>query len=200
MQRLHIVGAWDRQFHDKSFIQHLRIVGVWACNFKKSNQASQVYSYISVGCCIRLEQQCFILRRQVFFHVSVGCCICQLEIKSHFKQTIQNFTSQQNQKQNVIHLSVDCWIQASASEETAAIFGWRLVYKCHFKSWTQPTRVKLRFHIGSACQVSQLTQVNLCFSVSSACQVSLTRARLRFLTDSACQVTIWSSTSSLLLS
>jgi hypothetical protein len=44
-----------------------------------------------------------------------------LEIKSRFKQTIQNITSRQNQKQNAIHLSVDCWIQASASEETAAI-------------------------------------------------------------------------------
>jgi hypothetical protein len=46
-----------------------------------------------------------------------------LEIKNHFKQTIQNLMSQQNQKQNAIHLSVDCWTQASASEETAAIFG-----------------------------------------------------------------------------
>ena len=75
IQRLHIVGVWDRHFHDKSFMQHLCIVGVWACNFKKSNQARQVYSYISVGCCIRLEQQCFILRRPYFswlLHLSIG--------------------------------------------------------------------------------------------------------------------------------
>ncbi len=65
------------------------------------------------------EQQCFILRRQASFHISVGCCISRLDIKRHFKQTIQNLTSQQNQKQNAIHLSVDCWMQASASEETA---------------------------------------------------------------------------------
>ncbi len=109
MQRLHIVGTWDRHFHNKSLMQHLRIVGVWACNFKKSNQARKVYSYILVGCCVRLEQQCFILRRRVFFHISVGCCICQLEIKSRFRQTIQNLTSPQNQKQNAIHLSADCW-------------------------------------------------------------------------------------------
>jgi hypothetical protein len=43
--------------------------------------------------------------------------------KAISNQTIQNLMSRQNQKQNVIHLSVDCWIQASASEETAAIFG-----------------------------------------------------------------------------
>jgi len=94
----------------------------------------------------------------------------------------------QNQEQNAIHLSVDCWIQAIASEDTAEIFGWRLVYKCHFKSWTQPTWVKLRFPIGSACQVSQLPRVKLRFPVSSACQVSLTRVRLCFLIGSACQV------------
>ena len=27
------------------------------------------------GCCICLEQQCFIVRRQVFFHIQVSCCI-----------------------------------------------------------------------------------------------------------------------------
>jgi len=55
-----------------------------------------------LGCCIRLEQQCFILQQQVFFLISVGCCICQLEIKSCFRQTIQNLTSRQNQIQNAI--------------------------------------------------------------------------------------------------
>jgi hypothetical protein len=78
------------------------------------------------------------------------------------KQTIQNLTSRQNQKQNAIHLSVDCWIQEIASDETTAIFGRRLVIKCYFKSWNQSTRVKLRVTIGSACHVSQLTRVRLC--------------------------------------
>jgi hypothetical protein len=78
-------------------------------------------------------------QRQAFFHISVGCCIYQLDIKSHFKQTIQNLTSRQNQKQNAIHLSLDCWIQASASEDTAASFGRRLVIKYHFRAWAQLT-------------------------------------------------------------
>ncbi len=47
----------------------------------------------SVGCCVRLEQQCFVLWQQAFFHISIGCCICRLEIKSRFKQTIQNLKS-----------------------------------------------------------------------------------------------------------
>ena len=41
----------------------------------KSNQSRQVFCHAQVGCCIRLEQQCFILWRQAFFHISVGCCI-----------------------------------------------------------------------------------------------------------------------------
>ena len=51
----------------------------------KSNQSRQVFCHAQVGCCIRLEQQCFILRRQAFFHISVGCCICRLELNKLFQ-------------------------------------------------------------------------------------------------------------------
>jgi hypothetical protein len=74
MQRLHIVGAWALHFHDKSFMQHLRIVGVCARNVNKSIQSRQIFCHVQVGCCIRLEQQCLILQWQVFCHVQVGCC------------------------------------------------------------------------------------------------------------------------------
>ncbi len=43
----------------------------------KSNQARQVFSHISVGCCIPLEQQCLILWWQVFYYIQAGCCIHQ---------------------------------------------------------------------------------------------------------------------------
>jgi hypothetical protein len=36
-----------------------------------------------------------------------------LDIKSRFKQAIQNLTSQKNQKQNAIHIQVDFWIQTT---------------------------------------------------------------------------------------
>jgi hypothetical protein len=43
-----------------------------------------------------------------------------LDIKSHFKQTIQNLTYQKNQKQNATHIQVDFWIQKTVPEPIEA--------------------------------------------------------------------------------
>jgi hypothetical protein len=75
---------------------------------------------------------------------------------SRLKQNTQRFIFQ---RQAFFHISVGCCIC-------------RFETKSHFKSWIQPTRVKLRFPIGSVCQVSQLTRVKLCFPNGSACSMS----------------------------
>ncbi len=56
------------------------------------------------------------------------------------------------------------------------------------KSSITSTQGKLRFPIGSTCQVSQLTRVKLCFPIVSTWQVSqFTPVKLRFPIGSACQ-------------
>ncbi len=62
----------------------------WANRILLSDQKRQVYSHISVGCCIRLKQQCLILLWQVFFLISVGCCIRR---KWMFKRLINEDSS-----------------------------------------------------------------------------------------------------------
>ncbi len=169
-------GKSSSIFNTKSFTPCLWFVGIWASNFNKTNQFSKdsIESHSGDATLSWLKQntQRFILQQQVLFNISVGCCIYQLVIKSLFKQTIQNLTSWRNQKQNAIHLSVNCWIQANASDKTAASSGRRLVSKCHFRAWAQLTWVKLRFPIGNVFQVSQITWDKLHFPIGSACQVS----------------------------
>ncbi len=92
---------------------------------------------------------------------------------SQLKQNTQRFIFQ---RQAFFHISDGCCIC-------------RLETKSHFKSWIQPTRVKLRFPIGSVCQVSQLTQVKLCFPNGSACSMSqIKEDNLRLPFGSACQM------------
>ncbi len=77
-------------------------------------------------------------------------------------------------RQAFFHTSVGCCIC-------------RLEIKSHFKSLIQPTRVELRFPIGSVCQLSQLTRVKLCFSIGSACSMSqMTRGKLCIPFGSTC--------------
>jgi hypothetical protein len=55
-----------------------------------------------------------------------------LDIKSRFKQTIQNLTSQKNQKQNATHIQVDCQIQTTGPKQNVAGFGQLLIVENHF--------------------------------------------------------------------
>ncbi len=114
----------------------LHIVAIWARNFNNLNQFSKdsIESHSGDAIVSQLKQykQRIFIQWQPFFHISVGCCICWMDIKSHFKQTIQNLTSWTNQKQNATHIQVDFWIQTTVPEPIAARFGWPLIFEYLF--------------------------------------------------------------------
>jgi hypothetical protein len=102
----------------------------WANRILLSDQKRQVYSHISVGCCIRLKQQCLILLWQVFFLISVGCCIRR---KWMFKRLINEDSSTCNllkvQKFS-ISWALLRWKKSERVENSAST---QLVGSCHDK-------------------------------------------------------------------